>query len=263
MEEDGKMNTDVVLYEKGEGVGRICINRPEVKNALNREVFSCLQEILHRIELDEEVEAVMITGSGNCFVSGADVNELNELEPVSGWFESRQHTSVCDHLERLGKPSIAAINGVAFGGGLELAMACTLRIASKKAKFCLPELSLGILPGFGGARRLVRLVGYGKAAEMILTASPIDADEAYRLGLVNHVVEEGEVLNTALKTAKSILRNGKTAVSLAMEFLIHSEEAPLPTGLSLESALAALSLASEESRNRLSKFVERTKSKKA
>lgn len=255
------MANDVVLYEKGKGIGLITLNRPEVRNALNREVFERLEEILSEIEKNDQVGVVVVTGSGDAFVSGADVNELSKLEPISGWFESRFQTSVCDHLERLGKPSIAAINGAALGGGLELAMACTIRIASETAKLGLPELSLGILPGIGGVRRLLRLVGQAKAAEMVLTASLVDAAEAHRLGLVNQVVARDEVLPTAKKMAESILQNGSVAVGLTMELLIRSEEAPLETGLALESALAALGLASPEAKDLVKRFLEKRKAR--
>ena len=253
------MSGDVVLYEKEKGVGVITINRPEVRNALNRTVFERLDEILSWVEKDDQVGVVIVTGAGDAFVSGADVNELSRLEPISGWFESRFQTSVCDHLERVGKPYIAAINGVALGGGLELAMACTVRIASEKARLGLPELSLGILPGFGGVRRLMRLVGQGKAAEMVLSASLIEAHEAHRIGLVNQVVARDEVLPTARRMAEGILQNGRTAVGLAMELLIRSEEASVDTGLALESALAALSLASPEAKALVERFLAKKK----
>jgi len=253
------MAGDVVLYEKEGGIGVITVNRPEVRNALNREVFARLEGILQEVEKDEGVRVLIVTGAGDAFVAGADVKELSQLQPINGWFESKLHTSICDHLERLGKPSIAAINGAALGGGLELAMACTLRIASEKAKLGLPELGLGILPGFGGVRRLVRLVGYGKAAELVLTGSVIDAREAHRIGLVNQVVRQDEVLPTARKVAEAILQNGTMAVRLTMELLIRTEEAPVDTGLALETALAALCLASPEAKELIERFRKRKK----
>jgi len=251
------MNDQVVLYEKKDGVGMITINRPEILNALNHGVFLRLQEIFSEVKEDEDVGVVILTGAGGAFVAGADVKELSKLEPISGWNNSRSRTSIFGALERLGKPAIAGINGYALGGGLELAMACTVRIASEKAKLGLPELGLGILPGWGGMRRLVRLVGQGKAAEMVLTASVIDAHEAHRIGLVNQVVAHKEVLPTAKKMAESILQNGSIAVRLAMEFFVRDEGASLDSGLALESALAALSLASPEAKEKVRRFLER------
>jgi len=249
------MNDQVVRYEKEGGLGLITINRPEVRNALNRGVFLKLEEIFSKAKKDADVGVVIVTGADGAFVAGADVKELSKLEPISGWDNSRSRTSILDALERLGKPTIAGINGFALGGGLELAMACTVRIASEKAKLGFPELGLGILPGWGGMRRLIRLVGQGKAAEMVLTASIIDAHEAHRIGLVNQVVAHEEVVTAAKKMAESILQNGSIAVRLAMEFFVRADGASLDSGLALESALAALSLASPEAKEMVKRFL--------
>jgi enoyl-CoA hydratase len=257
LKETRGMSDDVLLYKKDKGVGLITLNRPKVRNALNREVFRRLEETLLDVGKDEEVEVLIVTGAQGAFAAGADVNELSELEPISGWKDSRSRTSVFDRLERLGKPSVAAINGFALGGGLELAMACTVRVASERAKLGLPELGLGILPGWGGMQRLTRLVGHGKAAEMVLTAAVIDAHEAYRIGLVNQVVSHAEVVSAAEKMAESIMRHGRTAVGLTMEFLLRAEEAPVEAGLALESALAALCLASKEAKELVKRFLEK------
>jgi enoyl-CoA hydratase len=253
------MGTDLVLFEKEGSIGVITINRPDVRNALNRAVFQELQQALSKVRSDDDVRVVIVTGAGDAFVAGADVGELLNLESISGWFESRLHQSVLDDLERLGKPSIAVINGPALGGGLELAMACTIRIASEKAKVGLPELSLGILPGFGGTQRLMRIVGYAKAAELVLTAAIMGAEEAYRIGLVNRVVAHDELLVTAKTMAKSIARLSPVAVRLEMELLLHGRDASIDDGLAMESAVACLAVSSKEAKELLLKFLERKK----
>jgi enoyl-CoA hydratase len=253
------MGADVVLLEKECGIGIITINRPEVRNALNRMVFHELKRVLSSVRDDEEIRAVIVTGAGEAFVAGADVGEMAGLESISGWIESRVHQSVLDDLERLGKPSIAAINGSALGGGLELAMACTIRVASEKAKVGLPELGLGILPGFGGTQRLMRIVGYAKAAELVLTATIMTAEEGHKIGLVNHVVPHDEVLAKAKKIAQTIAGLSPIAVRLEMELLLHGRDAGIDEGLALESAVACLSLSSKEAKELLSRFLERKK----
>jgi enoyl-CoA hydratase len=253
------MESDVVLLEKEAGVCIITLNRPEVLNALNRAVFKELRQILSEVRDDEDVRVVIITGSGNAFGAGADVGELSSLETIDGWFHSRRNQSVLDDLERLGKPSIAAINGAALGGGLELAMACTIRIASDKAKLGLPELSLGILPGFGGTQRLMRAVGYAKASELVLTASIITAEEAREIGLVNHVVPHDQLMATARKMAGSIVRLSPIAVRLEMEALLHGRDVGIDEGLAMESALASLTVTTKEAKELLRKFVEKKK----
>ncbi len=253
------MAEGVVLLEKEPGIGIITINRPEVRNALNRIVFSELEDVLRSVRRDEEIRAVIVTGAGDAFVAGADIEEMSTLESISGWMTSRRHQSVLDDLERLGKPSIAAMNGAALGGGLELAMACTIRVASEKAKIGLPELGLGILPGFGGTQRLMRTVGYAKAAELVLTAAVISAEESYRIGLVNHVVPPDQVLPMARKIAQTIAGLSPIAVRLEMELLLRGRDAGIDEGLALESAVACLSLSSKEAKELLRRFVERKK----
>jgi enoyl-CoA hydratase len=196
------MGNEVVVYEKEDRIGLITINRPEVKNSLNIAVFHTLNDIINLVAKDEEIRAVVITGAGTAFVAGADINELLAHDTLNGWSASRFSQSVFNKIERLEKPSIAAINGVALGGGFELALACTMRVASAEAKMGFPELSLGIIPGFGGTQRVVRCVGQAKAAELLLFSTIINAEEAYRIGLVNHVVEQDQVLNKTKDMAK-------------------------------------------------------------
>jgi enoyl-CoA hydratase len=250
-----------IIFKKEAQIGFVTVNRPEVYNALNHELLTELGEVISQIRKDSDVGAVILTGAGDkAFVSGADINELSAMNSsISGFDTSREHQSVLDQLEKLGKPSIAAINGFCLGGGLELAMACTLRIASEKAKLGLPELGLGIIPGYGGTQRLTRLVGRGKAAEMILTAKPIDAQEAFRVGLVNRVVPSGEVILRAKELAESILKNGSTAIRLTMDLIVRGMDMSLDNSLAFESALSALTIGSPEALQRLKAFLEKKK----
>lgn len=253
------MGARTVILEKEPGIGIITISRPGVRNALNRTTFQELRRTLSRVRNDEDIRAVVVTGAGQAFVAGADVEELGGLESITGWLESRLHQSILDDLERLGKPSIAAINGPALGGGLELAMACTMRVASEKAKMGLPELGLGILPGFGGTQRLMRTVGYAKAAELVLTAAIISAEEAHKIGLVNYVVPRDEVLPTAKRIAQTIAGLSPIAVRLELELLLHGRDAAIDEGLALESAVASLAVSSKEAKELLRKFLDRKK----
>jgi enoyl-CoA hydratase len=250
-----------IILKKEAQIGFVTVNRPEVYNALNHALLTELGEAISQIRKDSDVGAVILTGAGDkAFVSGADINELSAMNSsLSGFDTSREHQSVLHQLERLGKPSIAAINGFCLGGGLELAMACTLRIASDKAKLGLPELGLGIIPGYGGTQRLTRLVGRGKAAEMILTAKPIDAQEAFRIGLVNQVVPSGEVILRAKEMAESILKNGPTAIRLTMDLMLRGMDMSLDNSLAFESALSALTIGSPEALQRLKAFLEKKK----
>lgn len=255
------MKSDLVLYEKENEIGLVTINRLEVYNALNHELLIELGDVLKEIKFDSEIGIVIITGAGEkAFVSGADINELSAMNSsISGFNTSREHQSVFNQLEHIGKPSIAAINGYCLGGGLELALACTLRIASERAILGFPELNLGIVPAYGGTQRLPRLVGKGKAAEMILTAKPIDAQEAFRIGLVNQVVSAQELIPKAKEMAEAILKNGSTAIRLAMDLILRGMDMSLDKSLVFESALASLSIKSSEANHRLKAFLEKRK----
>src|SRR6266566_4165987 len=190
------MAYETLLHEKRAGIAYVTVNRPEKLNALSRKVMEELGACFAEIRDDEDVRAVILTGAGEkAFVAGADINELALQTPVEGKETSLRGQRVLDSIENLGKPVIAAVNGYALGGGCELAMACTLRIASDAAKFGQPEINLGILPGYAGTQRLSRLVGKGKAMELMLTGGLITADEALRIGLINRVVAPAELMN--------------------------------------------------------------------
>ena len=255
------MANDVVLYEKDGPLGIVTINRPEVMNPLSMSVFLGLSDALDKVSADEEVRVLMITGAGRAFVAGADINELLGYGIEAGWANSRFQQSVFNKLEGLGKPSIAAINGFAMGGGLELALSCTLRVASAKAKMGFPEVGLGIIPAFGGTQRLARAVGYPKAAELILLRTIIDANEALRIGLVNTVVEQDQVIIKTREWAQNLASLSPVAVRLELELLLKTQDKGFDAGLALESALAALAVASPQAKELLGQFVTKGKDK--
>jgi enoyl-CoA hydratase len=252
------MSQDIVLYEKKGPVGLVTLNRPEVMNALNTKVAHALNDVIDQIAADNEVRAFIMTGAGNAFVAGADIKELLSFDTYEGWAVSRYQQSVFRKLEKMGKPSIAAINGPALGGGLELALSCTFRIASSKCRVGLPELGLGIIPAFGGTERLVRTVGHSKAIELILFRSIIDANEAYRIGLVNLVVEPDQVGARAMEWAENLSALSPVAVRLELELLMESKGEP-DMGMAMEAGFGAITVASKEAKELLGKFVSKKK----
>src|SRR5262245_25347045 len=207
-----------LLYEKKAGIAYVRVNRPAVRNALNAQTVRELGEAFEQAKKDDEVRVIILTGSGDkAFVSGADINELAVQTPLSGAQYSRAGQAVFDRIEEIGKPVIAAVNGYALGGGCELAMACTFRIASENAVLGQPEVKLGIIPGYGGSQRLPRLVGKGRAMQILLTGDMLPAAEALRIGLVNEVVPQSGLLARAEELARKIMANGPLAVELCLE----------------------------------------------
>ncbi len=256
------MGYENLLYEVKDQIARITVNRPNVLNALNRKTIEELGASLDAARQDDSVRVVILTGAGEkAFVAGADINELAKRTPVDGPDFAHFGQTVLRKLETLGKPSIAAINGFALGGGCELALACTMRIASKNAKLGQPEVKLGILPGYGGTQRLPRLCGKGVAHEMILTGEMITADEALRVGLVNRVVEQAELLSTAEAIAKKIIANAPVAVRYAMEAVERGVEMPQEEGLYLEAALFGLCCATDDMHEGTRAFLEKRPAK--
>ena len=247
-----------LLYDKREGVAHITFNRPKVLNALNRQTVKELQDALLDARADDSVRVLILTGAGEkSFVAGADIGELAQKTPVSGKETSLFGQSVFHLLETMGKPSICAINGFALGGGCELALACTIRIASKTAKLGQPEVKLGIIPGYGGSQRLARLCGKGVAHELCLTGEIITVEEAHRIGLVNHIYEPAELLHAAETMAKKIIANAPLAVRYTMEAIERGSEMPQEEGLFLEAALFGLACASEDMREGTKAFLEK------
>jgi enoyl-CoA hydratase len=247
-----------LLYEKRDQIGFITFNRPKVLNALNRKTMEELNHILIAAREDEEVRVLILTGAGEkSFVAGADISELAVQTPVSGKETALFGQSVLRRLETLGKPSIAAINGFALGGGCEVALACSMRLASKSAKLGQPEVKLGILTGYGGSQRLSRLCGKGVAHELCLTGEMISADEALRIGLVNHVYEPAELLPAAEALAKKIIANAPLAVKFTMEAIERGVEMPQEEGQFLEATLFGMSAATEDMREGTRAFLEK------
>ncbi|MFY9529641.1 MAG: enoyl-CoA hydratase-related protein [Candidatus Acidiferrales bacterium] len=247
-----------LLFDVSEQIARITFNRPQVLNALNRGTVEELGDCLNRARDDAGIRALILTGAGEkAFVAGADINELARLTPVDGRQSSRVGQEILHRLETMGKPSIAAINGFALGGGCELALACTIRIASRTARLGQPEVKLGILPGYGGTQRLARLCGKGIAHELILTGEMIPADEALRIGLVNRVVEPADLLSAAESLAKKISINAPLAVKFAMEAIERGMEMTQEEGLFLEATLFGLCCATEDMREGTRAFLEK------
>ncbi len=256
------MAYETLLCEKRDGIAWVTINRPEKLNALNQKVMKELRACFEAIRDDSEAKAVILTGSGEkAFVAGADISELAVETPVSGKATSLAGQSTLDLIENFGKPVIAAVNGFALGGGCELAMACTLRIASENARLGQPEVKLGIIPGYAGTQRLPRLVGKGRAMELILTGDPVNAQEAYRIGLVNQVVPLKDLLATAEALARKIMANGPLAVRFAMEAINHGLEVSEAEGQFLEATLFGLCCTTEDKNEGTRAFLEKRPAK--
>jgi enoyl-CoA hydratase/carnithine racemase len=247
-----------ILYEKREGIAYVTFNRPKVLNALNRQTMEEFRQALQDARGDDSVRVLILTGAGEkSFVAGADIGELSQQTPVNGKEFSLYGQSVFHLLETMGKPSICAINGFALGGGCELALACTIRIASKTAKLGQPEVKLGILPGYGGTQRLARLCGKGAAHELCLTGEMINAEEALRIGLVNHVYEPAELIPAAAAMAKKIIANGPVAVKFTIEAIERGVEMAQEEGLFLEATLFGVACATEDMHEGTKAFLEK------
>jgi enoyl-CoA hydratase len=255
-------DTPKLLVETADRVRVLTINRPDKLNALNAEVMAALDAAVDAARTDESVGVVIITGAGEkSFIAGADIGELSKLSPVQGREHALKGQAVVGKLERLGKPVIAAINGYALGGGCELALACTIRIASENARFGQPEVKLGIIPGYGGSQRLSRVVGEGRAMQLCLTAEQIDAAEAYRIGLVNKVVPSGGALAAAKEMAKAILANGPVACRYVLEAVRRGLDMPLAEGLVFEATLFGLCAATTDMKEGMAAFLEKRPAK--
>jgi enoyl-CoA hydratase len=256
------MAYETLLYEKRNGIGYATVNRPEKRNALNQKLMEDLSACFQAIQNDEEVKAVILTGAGEkAFVAGADINELAAQSPVEGKETSMRGQQVLGLIENLGKPVIAAVNGYTLGAGCELAMACTLRIASENALFGQPEVKLGIIPGYAGTQRLPRLIGKGPALELILSGDPVTAQEAYRLGLVNHVVAASDLMATAENVARKIMANAPLAVRFAMEAVNHGMEMTQEEGQFLEATLFGLCCTTVDMKEGTRAFLEKRPAK--
>lgn len=255
--------SELVRVETAEQIRTLTVNRPEKHNALNREVLQELEKALDDAAGDPDLRCLIVTGAGEkAFIAGADIGELSKLTPIQGREHALRGQAAVSRLERLSIPTIAAINGFAYGGGLELAMACALRVASENAKMGLPETSLGILPGYGGTQRLARLVGKAKALELVLTAEKgLTAAEAERIGLVNRLVPAGQALSGALELARRIVANGPAACRYALEAIRHGVEMPLAQGQLFEATLFGLCAATRDMKEGMTAFLEKRPAK--
>jgi enoyl-CoA hydratase len=248
-----------ILFERdAEGVALVTISRPEKRNALNGALVDDLEDAIAQFDSGAELRALILTGAGEkAFVAGADIGEIAALTPVEAERYAFRGQRMLRRLETCGKPSIAAINGFALGGGLELALACTLRVAAPKAMLGLPEVRLGTTPGFGGTQRLPRLVGKGKALEMLLAGEPVDAIEACRIGLVHHVVEQEQLIPFARSLAARILANGPLAVAWTMRAVDVGLNTGIEEGLRYEATAFGLAAASDDRREGMRAFLEK------
>jgi len=250
------------LYEKSEGVATITINRPKVRNAINEETILEILSELNDAKKDESIKVIVITGAGDLvFSSGADINTLKSVDPLGGREFSRLGQRMCDEIEELEKPVIAAINGPAFGGGLELAMACDLRVASENANLGLTEINVGLVPGWGGTQRLPRFVGTGVAKEMIFMGKRISAKDAERLGLVNKVVPHDQLKSAVVELANEITKKPSVAIQLAKELINSSLETPLAVGTVHEAECFRVLASTEDLKEGLTAFFEKRKPK--
>lgn len=252
------MNYKNIIFEQKKNIGIVTINRQEVLNALNHETLSELIDVFHKIEDNSNIRVFIITGSGpKAFVAGADINELNGISPINGLQFMHFGQCVFNFIEEMGTPSIAAVNGYALGGGCELAMACDLRVASINAKFGQPEIKLGNIPGWGGTQRLPRLIGKSKAKELIFTGTFITAEEAEKLGLVNKVVPQEDLLNVAEDLAFQIASKSPIALKLAKSAIDKGLEADIKIGLELEAQGVALCFTTDDQKEGVKAFFEK------
>lgn len=254
------MSFENILLTQADGVATITVNRPKVLNALNHLTLSELARAFDAVRDDAGVRALVITGSGDkAFVAGADINELAKMQAMEAKSKAFFGQQVFARLERLGKPSVAMINGFALGGGLELALACTLRTAAKSARMGLPEVSLGIIPGYGGTQRLARIAGPGVAREWVLTGDMFNAEEAHRVGVVNRVFEAAELAEGTHKLVASMLTRSPVAIRLALETISRGLNMSQAEGEVIESDMFGLASTTEDMREGMAAFLEKRK----
>ncbi len=247
-----------IKFEKKNQIAYVTVDRPKVLNALNMATMQELRNVFTSLKEDADIRVVILTGAGEkAFVAGADINELAEQTPVSAKEYTHRGQAIVDSIENLGKPVIACINGFALGGGCELAMACTMRLASENARLGQPEVKLGLMPGYGGTQRLPRLIGKGLAMQQVLTGEMITAQEAYRIGLVNEVVPPAELIPRAEAIAAKIIANSPLAIQYTMEAVNRGLDMALADGLFLEAALFAACCATEDKNEGTRAFLEK------
>ena len=250
-----------IRYEKQENIGIITIDRPEALNALNSTVILELIDVIGQVEQDGELRALIITGEGRSFVAGADIGEQCPMDLTAGRNWGRRGSALMRRIEKLEIPTIAAVNGFALGGGCELAMACDIIVASEKAKFGQPEVTLGITPGFSGSQRLPRRVGVAKAKELIFSGKMIKADEAERIGLVNAVFAPEELMNGALEMARSFTKNAPIAVKYSKACIDRGMQMDIDDAIALENELFGMCYATADQKEGMTAFLEKRPAK--
>lgn len=252
------MSFETLLVDRDGAVAVVTINRPKVLNALNSQTVSELQQVMQQLQQDSGVRTIVLTGAGEkSFVAGADINELAVLSPADGQQHARRGQKVFDEIEHLGKPVVAAVNGFALGGGCELAMACTVRIAADTARFGQPEINLGIIPGYAGSQRLPRLVGKGVALEILLSGEMISAARAYEIGLVNKVVPAAELLAEAKHLANTLASKAPIATRYIIEAVNHGFDMSLADAQYLEASLFGLVASTDDMKEGTKAFLEK------
>ena len=250
----------VTLEQKGP-VGVITMNRPEALNALNDQVLRDLDAVLDQVEENEEILVAVITGAGRSFVAGADIGQMSTLTAAEGKKFGALGNRIFLKLENLSKPTIAAVNGFALGGGCELSMACDIRVASEKAKFGQPEVGLGIIPGFGGTQRMARIIGTGAAMELIYTADTIDAQKAKEIGMVNYVVPAEELMDKTMEMAQKICKNAQKAIRVSKMAIRRGIDCDISTAVTYEALAFATCFGTEDQKEGMQAFLEKRKEK--
>jgi enoyl-CoA hydratase len=254
------MTFDNLLLERAGAVAILTVNRPKVLNALNTQTLDEIRRAILELKRDDGIRAVIVTGAGEkSFIAGADINELATQTPTSGREHAIAGQHVLDLIEHMGKPVIAAINGYALGGGCELAMACTIRLAADTAKLGQPEINLGLIPGYAGTQRLARIVGRGRALELLLTGDQIPAQEAHRLGLVNRVIPAADLMAEAKKLAATLAAKAPTAIRYILEAVHKGVEMPFAQAQIFEATLFGLVASTEDMREGTKAFLEKRK----
>jgi enoyl-CoA hydratase len=252
------MSYETIIFEHQDGIATITFNRPKSLNALNSQLILELSAALEAVSQNEDIRVLILTGAGEkAFVAGADIGELSTLNPIQARYFAKNGHKIMDQLQALAIPVIAALNGFTLGGGLEIALACDFIYASENAKVGLPEINLGIIPGFGGTQRLARLVGKNLAKEMIFTGKMLSADEAERKGIINKVLPADVLMDEVTKTARTIASKGKVSLSAAKSAINDGTNVDLSSGCELEINAFALCMASEDSKEGTTAFLEK------
>lgn len=249
-----------ILVEKKEKIAVVTINRPKALNALNSETLEEIKQVVTELETDDEVRVVILTGSGEkAFVAGADIAEMSSLNTVEAYEFGKRGQSVFTLIENSTKPYIAAVNGFALGGGLELALSCDFRIASDNAKFAIPEVTLGVIPGFGGTQRLPKIAGLGRAKEMLVTGAMISAEQADKWGIVNSVVTQEELLPTCEKLAGKVARNSAYAIAGGLKTMNEASQIKQEDGLEMEALMFGKAFSYPDQKEGMAAFLEKRK----